>query len=251
MFTSRVQRLSSSLVIAYVLVALQKVEAFASKSCQRRQVAHKPWTDVVRNSLDDNSAGQHDENEQSTPSDGAVASATAAIAPTLTVSYGGQSCEITVLPEETILAALERQSQHLKSHLTALPEMPSDCRRGNCLTCAASCSSQEQQLTAHITVRDGLSPVMSKLVADKGFVLTCCSYLTQSSGLQLQLGTNHQLWMDVYASPGRFTTHDAQLAARTAMARVIRKSAERNVEQWALETERVLRTDGRLNEAAS
>lgn len=83
---------------------------------------------------------------------------------------------------------------------------------------------------------------MSRLVADKGYVLTCSSYVVaQSSGLQLQLGKNHQLWQEVYASPGRFTTQDAQLAARSAMARVIRKSAERNVEEWALETEKVLR----------
>lgn len=81
---------------------------------------------------------------------------------------------------------------------------------------------------------------MSRLVLDKGYVLTCSSYVTES-GLRLQLGGNHRLWTEVYASPGRFTTYDAQLAARSAMARVIRKSAERNVEQWTRETEKVLR----------
>ena len=59
------------------------------------------------------------------------------IGTTVTVSYEGQSCNIIVLPNESILAALERQSIYVQSQLTTLPDMPSDCRRGNCMTCAA------------------------------------------------------------------------------------------------------------------
>ena len=56
----------------------------------------------------------------------------------LTVSHEGRSCQVTVHQGETVLAALERQAPHLRRHLTGLPlDLPSDCRRGNCLTCAA------------------------------------------------------------------------------------------------------------------
>jgi len=169
----------------------------------------------------------------------------------ITVSFEGQSCTVTVQPGETILSALERQSQHLRRHLHGLPEMPSDCRRGNCLTCAASLVVDEDNENERATnptntrpgwvqQKDGLSPSMSKLVASKGYVLTCSSFVEQS-GLQLELGENHNLWQEVYASPGRFTTDQAQLAARSAMAKVIRKYDERNLDQWAKETERALK----------
>jgi hypothetical protein len=42
---------------------------------------------------------------------------------TIKVSYEGQSCDIKVLPNESILSALERQSLYVQSQLTALPDM--------------------------------------------------------------------------------------------------------------------------------
>jgi 2Fe-2S iron-sulfur cluster binding domain len=229
MLPNRTRRLSF-VVLACCFLALRQVDGFTS-----RIRCHGHGGVMIRGSSNSNSEAVEQQESEKRPMSATGASI-------ITVSYEGQKCEIDVFPEETILAALERQSQRLKSQLTALPEMPSDCRRGNCLTCAASCTSNSTQPQNALVVRDGLSPAMSKLVADKGYVLTCSSYVTQSSaGLQLELGENHQLWKEVYASPGRFTTDKAQLAARAAMARVIRKSAERNVEQWARETEDVLR----------
>jgi ferredoxin len=173
----------------------------------------------------------------------------------ITVSYEGQTCDVTVMPNESILAALERQSMHIRMHLTALPDMPSDCRRGNCLTCAASIVDRrsgalavdELALSDSLDVvrsnGDGLSPAMSKLISDKGYVLTCSSFIEQkqssASSLRLELGVQDDVWYEVYSN--RFKTPETELAARTAMARVLRQSAERNVEEWARATERALR----------
>jgi ferredoxin len=160
----------------------------------------------------------------------------------LTVSYESESCIVTVHRDETILSALERQSLKLRKRLTALPEMPADCRRGNCLTCAAFSPTQNSQHGTQMYVRgeDGLSPHMSKLVRDEGYILTCSTYLHED-GLHLQLNEHHNVWNLIYKSPGRFATASAQLAASSAMAKAIRKSAERNVAEWARQTEQVLK----------
>lgn len=162
----------------------------------------------------------------------------------VTLSYEGQSCKMLVRRDESILSALERQSYLLGRHIPSLPtEIPSDCRRGNCLTCAARIgntinsnnmnngSTSTSEYTRIIQKDDGLSPAMTELVAKKGYILTC-STMVQQSGLQVELGVNHALWKELYASPGRFTTDEAQLVARSAMAKVIRKYNERNLQQW-------------------
>jgi ferredoxin len=193
--------------------------------------------------------------EQWTAADYLPPSRNNSAAAVVSISHEGDSCDITIFPEESILDALERQTRILQRQLPSLPELPSDCRRGNCLTCAASFSDPKQsELSTVLSTRDGLSPAMSRLVAEKGYLLTCSSYLnpTWSSHshrstsshntvtLSLRLGENHALWQEIYASPGRFTTSQAQLAARSAMARVIRQSAERNLPEWAAQTEQLL-----------
>jgi hypothetical protein len=156
---------------------------------------------------------------------------------TMQVSYEGQSCSISVQPGETILAALERSSN---TSTLCLPEMPADCRRGNCLTCTASHrpDSQKENIWRG---EDGLAPCMSQCVSEKGYVLTCSSSI-HGNGVHLELGENHQVWDDVYRV--RVQDEDAQRVAREAMARVIRKAAERNVEEWTEETEEVFRSTG-------
>jgi ferredoxin len=151
---------------------------------------------------------------------------------TLQVSYEGQSCQVVVQPGETILAALERSG--IVTSSLCLPDMPSDCRKGNCLTCAASHHSDSQKENL-VRGEDGLAPAMSQHVAKEGYVLTCSSYLT-GSGVHLTLGENHQVWEDVY----KLRLEDERLALET-MARIIRRNAEQNVEKWAKETEEVLR----------
>jgi ferredoxin len=167
---------------------------------------------------------------------------------TITVSYAGQACNITVGINESILAALERQSTFIQSHLTALPDLPSDCRRGNCLTCAASLMWEENDDSPFLdtefihTQDDGLSPAMSEMIANKGYILTCSSFITpqrSAPAMRLELGVQEDVWKEVYRD--RFTTAESQLTAQAAMARVLRKSAERNLPDWIRATERVLR----------
>jgi hypothetical protein len=73
----------------------------------------------------------------------------------------------------------------------------------------------------------------------KGYVLTAAS-IHGNGGLEL--GENHQVWDDMYRV--RVQDEEAQRIAREAMARVIRKAAERNVEEWTEETEEVFRSTG-------
>jgi len=155
----------------------------------------------------------------------------------LTVSYEDRSCEVPVQPGETILAALERSGV---SRDLCLPEMPSDCRRGNCMTCTAQhlLGSKTSNL---VRGEDGLSPELSKQVAERGYVLTCSSYI-EGDGVQLKLGENNQAWNAMYRL--RLQEEETQRVARAAMARVIRKSAERNLDEWAKETEEIYEKSG-------
>jgi ferredoxin len=172
-----------------------------------------------------------------------------ALGTTITVSYAGKSCNITVGNSESILSALERQSTFVKSQLTDLPDLPSDCRRGNCLTCAASLVWKSVEDDAPLvdaefisTQDDGLSPTMSEMIAKKGYILTCSSFITpqrSAPAIRLELGVQQDVWKEVYRD--RFATAESQLTARAAMARVLRQSAERNLPDWMRATERVLR----------
>ncbi len=179
-----------------------------------------------------------------------------AIGTTVAVSYEGQSCNIQVLPNESILSALERQAKYVQSQLTTLPDMPSDCRRGNCMTCAALIRNHHHNNdNQDVIIRpddNGLSPIISSLIADQGYLLTCSSFVTPphqhdittttldtSNILQLELGVHHEIWQEVYDR--RLTAPETQLVAQAAMARVLRQSAERNPEEWRQSTERLLR----------
>lgn len=152
----------------------------------------------------------------------------------LTVTYEGRACQLHVRDDETILAAMERSKV---SRELCLPELPADCRRGNCLTCTAQHGDTSR--TEHLRRgEDGLAPSSSAHVADQGYVLTCSSYVT-GNGVVLQLGENRKVWDDVYQR--RWQTEDHQLIARAAKAKTIRMYAERNVPEWTAETEQVYR----------
>jgi ferredoxin len=155
----------------------------------------------------------------------------------LIVSFEGRSCQVQVQSGETILAALERSGI---AQTLCLPEMPADCRRGNCMTCTAhhGPTSAWNDLER---AEDGLSPELSAHVAERGYVLTCSSYLA-GNGVVLELGENGSVWLDVFGV--RLQDESVQAIARAAVAKTIRHHAERNVEEWTEETEVVFQKSG-------
>mmetsp|Transcript_12364 Transcript_12364/g.34271 ORF Transcript_12364/g.34271 Transcript_12364/m.34271 type:complete len:249 (-) Transcript_12364:12-758(-) len=143
---------------------------------------------------------------------------------------------VPVNPGETILSALERMSTSGGLADTIYP--PYDCRRGNCLTCSARHNAKSETNNLIPTNDNGLSPYVAKAIAKKGFVLTCSSTVV-GPGVSLTVGANHQLWDFVYK--GRFASEATEATARAAMAKAIRRSAERNVEEWSEQTEKAYR----------
>lgn len=155
---------------------------------------------------------------------------------TVKVQYEGNSCDIEVRTTETILDALERWGA---ADTLALPEMPSDCRRGNCMTCSAKVTDNHDSLI--VKSDDGLSPEISQQLIKSGYVLICSSYV-QGDGLTLELGQNHKIWDIVYRQ--RFESESTRTAARAALARLLRRTAENNVEKWTREVEAILEKSG-------
>jgi ferredoxin len=162
----------------------------------------------------------------------------------ITVSYEGELFPVSIQRgQETILNALERQHQ-----LSTRVDLPSDCRRGNCLTCAARILTEDSSvLQQHLRSTDGLSPTLSKFIREQGFLLTCSTYVLKKSNSEshptqsqpvLELGAYTGLWKKVYAD--RLVDEDVRVATKEAMARAIRRSAEDNIEEWTRDTERLL-----------
>jgi len=149
------------------------------------------------------------------------------------VTYEGRSCQVSIRPSETILSGLERA--RVMDQL-AIPELPSDCRRGNCLTCVGR-HIQNSEISSLQRGEDGLSPEMSKQISNKGYVLTCSSRIV-GDGVRLELGENYKAWKDMYYD--RLYDESTQYISRSAMARTIRLSDERNPELWAVKTETAL-----------
>jgi ferredoxin len=154
------------------------------------------------------------------------------------VTYEGMSCEVSIRANETILSGLERAN--VMDQL-AIPELPSDCRRGNCLTCVGrhTPTSHESSLQSG---EDGLSPEMSRQVSKRGYILTCSSRVV-GEGVKLQLGEQYKAWKDVYYN--RLYDESTQYVSRSAMARAIRMSDERNPDLWAVKTQTALQLGGR------
>lgn len=149
------------------------------------------------------------------------------------VSFEGRSCEIDVWPHETLLAAMERTGA---ADRLSLPSLPSDCRRGNCLTCSGRHvhGSEEESL---VRGEDGLSPHMSREVQKAGYLLTCSSFVV-GDGLKIELGENNDVWQAMYRT--RVEDEMAEHIGRAAKARVIRRAAESNVPKWTRQTKKVL-----------
>jgi ferredoxin len=180
----------------------------------------------------------------------------------VTVLYQNKSCEMQVEADETILSAMERQfSSRLVKQLD-INEIPRDCRRGNCLTCAAKVvhnvspkptnmlAPNEQLVALNIShqptasseshlirFEDGLSPYVSFMLQKSQYFLTCCTRV-KSHGLTIEIGQNHKLWNAVYQN--RFNSDATKRVSYSSMARAIRKSNEKEITQWMHRTEQLL-----------
>ncbi len=158
---------------------------------------------------------------------------------TITVHYEDRSCDISVRSDETILTALERNQLVLENLGLPNSAIPSDCRRGNCLTCTGTHASVSSG-KAVVCDGDGLSPHISQTIQDKGYILTCSSRVV-GEGLQLNLGENHKVWRDIYQD--RLEREPTQSEKWAAMARVKRQSDERNKAQYVTQIEGLVLED--------
>ena len=145
------------------------------------------------------------------------------------VSLDGRSSIISVNHGESILNALERQMSSF---------IPSDCRRGNCLTCAGMHVDGSVQASL-VQKENGLSPDMDAFLLTKKYVLTCSSYVV-GNGIKLQLGINDKVW-DVMYKDRIQEGEKVQRLCQEASARAMRKAAQANIEDWKRKTEKTLR----------
>jgi ferredoxin len=157
------------------------------------------------------------------------------------VFYENQSCNLFVHTNETILAALERDTKI--SDTLSLPNhmIPSDCRRGNCLTCTGkllTANDNNNNNNNNIVTDDGLAPGISEFVRKEGYIVTCSSYVV-GDGVQIVLGENHNAWTEIYKD--RVENDQARFLGWAAMARSRRLGDEKNVPRWKKETETVLK----------
>jgi len=182
---------------------------------------------------------------------------------TLQITHENQNATITIEESESILSALERvktqQHQPNQSYennnndndnnndnvdgqkssnnfLSSLPALPQDCRKGNCLTCAAVHLPNSNKNSV-VTLDDGLAPVVRKAVDEKGYVQTCSSYVV-GEGVVLGLGVCHDVWDNVWNC--RVNDEVGEQIRFEAMAKTMRLADERNVKKWAKKTERML-----------
>ncbi len=189
---------------------------------------------------------------------------------TLHLSHENKISTISIHKSETILHALERhQSQSKSNKLSSLPTLPHECRKGNCLTCAAKLISQpppqpplsktkqnqNQQESNNDypnnknsikTVDDGLSPYIKDLITKKGYVQTCCSYVIEDN-VWLELDVCHDAWDFIYDHHDGEDGIDSDMIIgrgerirNEARAKCIRLADERNVQRWAEKTMRML-----------
>ena len=172
---------------------------------------------------------------------------------TVNISFESKNTTITVNENESILNALERnKASSLSSpsqssddngkngnlHLSSLSSLPQECRRGNCLTCAAMHLPQSNQDSV-ITVDDGLSPFVRDMVDRKGYVQTCSSYVV-GDNVSLELGVCHDVWDTIWGTNSNDNEFKGERIRNEAMAKCIRKVDEKNLARWAEKTERIL-----------
>jgi ferredoxin len=155
----------------------------------------------------------------------------------LVVTYDGQRCELDAYPDETVLAALERNSV---MDSLCLPNIPADCRRGNCMTCAGRLLGTHNPRMVQSDA-DGLSPHVSDLLRSSDYILTCSSFI-KGDGVEILLGENSRLWEEMYHR--RFVSEESRTTKMETVAKLHRLRAENNVPRWTAETEQILEKSG-------
>ncbi|CAN0081673.1 unnamed protein product [Ectocarpus sp. 8 AP-2014] len=134
------------------------------------------------------------------------------------VDFHGERRVITVQPGDSILEAAEMSGMNLSY----------ECRRGNCISCAArvqnGSSSHFENLADRIP-EDG---------APDGFVLTCSTHPT-GPGVKLDLSANAEMW-DAYCS--RLDDISTQDLLRQTSAEVMRKYRVEHPDYFREEVER-------------
>jgi len=157
------------------------------------------------------------------------------------IIHQGRKTTINVHENEPILQALERQSTIADGSdqmALALSNVPHECRRGNCLTCASrtvKSTTSDNNLVANVD--NGLSPTVSSELTKSGYVLTCCSYV-KGPGVVLELDQNNEVWDLVYRQ--RLCDGDSKQVALEAQARLLRKVDEENIEKWKNKMKKIL-----------
>ena len=165
------------------------------------------------------------------------------------VSYEGRTCSVDINEGESVLNAMERSPEVARRLGLPGGGMPSDCRRGNCMTCSAV--HRDDSETGNLKQGgNGLTPAVSKRMLasptaassapppQQQYVLTCSSYV-EGEGVHLELGECDSAWIEAYKAS--LESDETRRIARESVARAIRKGAERNVGEWAERTEEVLR----------
>lgn len=165
------------------------------------------------------------------------ATSTKRLAFRLVATYEGQRCELDAYHDETILAALERNSV---MDSLCLPTLPADCRRGNCMTCAGRLLGTGNPAIVQRGA-DGLSPYVSELLQSSDYILTCSSFI-KGDGVEILLGENSQLWEEMYHH--RFVSEESRMTKLETVAKLHRLRAESNVPRWTAETEEILEKSG-------
>eukprot|EP00903_Cladosiphon_okamuranus_P007571 g7345.t1 len=133
------------------------------------------------------------------------------------VDFHGERRVITVQPGDSILEAAEMSGMNLSY----------ECRRGNCISCAAKVqdgSSGHFENKADRGSEDG---------APDGFVLTCSTHPT-GPGVKLDLSANAEMWKAYCAKFDDIVTQDL---LRKASAAIMRKYREEHPNYFREEVE--------------
>jgi len=152
---------------------------------------------------------------------------------TVQVSYDGIQTDLEIMPNETILSALERSAVHDELSVSSLPNQ---CRRGNCLTCTG-CHLPNSAKSNVKNTDDSLSPPMSENLSDSEYVLMCTSSIT-GDGVKLELGRHDEVWDDMYSD--KFKSSIAETIHSEAVAKSMRLASEKNRHKWVERTEKLL-----------